>query len=118
VTLNQKVNIYKKLVAALGQGVKLAAVLDRLGETVEYKKVEKRNEVLAKQASTLRKGIQKSWDLQAQEILKNIKAHSAGLEAKIKSIEKTKKVGGKIVKALGYIDKLIDIAKTVAKAMA
>jgi biotin-(acetyl-CoA carboxylase) ligase len=118
VTLNQKVNIYKKLVAGLGQGVKLAAVLDRLGETAERKKVERKNEVLAQLASTLRKGIQKSWDLQAKEILKNIKAHSVSLEAKIKSIEKTKKAGEKVVKALGYIDKLIDIAKTVAKAMA
>ncbi len=117
-TLNQKLDIYKKLVAGLGKGVKLAAVLDRLGKTAERKTVEKRNEVLATLASTLRKKIQKSWNVQAVGPLKALQAPSVKLQAQIRRIEKTKETGERVVTALGYIDELIDIAKTVAKAMA
>ena len=117
-TLNQKVAIYKQLVPGLGAGVKLAAVLDELGKTAERKRVEKKNQVLATAASNLRKKIQKSWDLEAKKILKGIKGQSANLEAQIKRIQKTKETAGKVVKALGYIDELIDLAKTVAKAIA
>jgi hypothetical protein len=118
VTLNQKVEIYTKLVAGLGKGVKLVAVLDRLGSTAERKEVEKSNEELAKQAGALRKKIQKQWNVQAKTTLEKIQASSAKLQRQIRSIEKTRKTGEKVVKALGFIDELIDLAKTVAKAMA
>lgn len=117
-TLNQKVDIYKKLVAALGKGVKLAAVLDRLGETAERKKVEKRNEELAGLAGRIRKKIQKSWNIGAKTTLKKIHSSSKKLQTQIASMEKTKKTAGKVVKALGFIDDLIEIAKQVAKAIA
>lgn len=116
-TLNQKVDIYKKMVSALGKGVKLAAVLDDLGKTEERKQVEKKNEELATQAAELRKNIQMQWNVQAKKMLEAIQASSSKLQTQIRNIENTKEIGEKFVKAIGFIDDVIDVAKTVVKAM-
>ena len=117
-TLNQKLDIYKKLVSALGKGVKLAAVLDALGETEEGKQVEKRNEELATQTAALRRKIQKKWNVQYKNTIEAIQASSNKLQTQIRNIENTKKTGEKVVKAIGFFDDVLDVAKTVAKAMA
>lgn len=117
-TLNQKLEIYKKLVSALGKGVKLAAVLNAMGQAEECKQVERKNEELAKRAAMLRKKIQKKWNVRAKKTLAEIQSSSSRLQTQIRSIEKTKKTGEKVVRAIGFIDDVIDVAKTVAKAVA
>lgn len=116
-TLQKKVEIYKKLLAALSKGVKLAAVLKKDGSTADYREAVKKNEELAKQASRIRKNIHKTCSLQAGVVLAKIRKSGGQLQEQIRQIEKTIATAERVGKALGYVDDLIDVAKTVAKAM-
>jgi hypothetical protein len=116
-TLKDKVEIYNKLLAGLSKGVKLAAILKKKGDTADYNGVVKKNEDLAKRAAKLRSNIHKDWKVNSTKVLADIRSSSSKLQGQIRQIEKTIAKGEKVVKALGYIDDLIQVAKTVAKAM-
>ncbi len=116
-TIQQKVQIYNALLAGLSKGVKLAAELDRKRKTAERKKVEARNDELAAQAAKLRVKIHKNWTSQAQKVIDQIRQTNSRLQERLRDIQETIKKAEKFVKALGYIDDLIDIAKKVIAAM-
>jgi hypothetical protein len=117
-TLQSKVDIYNKLLAGLSKGVKLAAVLQQKGDATEYKAAVKKNEELAQLAAKLRSSINKDWSIGATKVLADIQASSGKLQGQIREIEQTIAKGQKVVKALGYVDDLIEVAKAVAKAIA
>lgn len=117
-TLDQKVEIYNKLLAALAKGVKLAGVLKREGDTANYERGKKKNEELAKLAGRLRQQINMDWKIGAAKVLSDIRASSTRLQSQIGAIEKAIGTGQKVVTALGYVDDLIAIARAVAGAIA
>lgn len=112
--LGQKIAIYQKLVAGLSKGVHLAAVLGELGEAEDQERVEGKNEELAETAAQLRQQIQKQWNAQAKSTIDGIRDSSAKLQEQIRKIETTKETGQKVVKAIGYLDDLIELAAKVA----
>ena len=81
------------------------------------KEVEARNDELATQAAKLRVNIHKNWTSQAQKVIGQIRQTNSRLQERIRDIQETIKKAEKFVKALGYIDDLIDIAKKVIAAM-
>ena len=116
-TLQQKVQIYNALLAGLSKGVRLAAELDREGKTAERKEVEARNDDLATKAAKLRVNIHKNWRSQAQRVIDQIRKTNSRIQERIRDIQETIEKAEKFVKALGYIDDLIDIARKVIAAM-
>jgi hypothetical protein len=116
-TLKKKIEIYNMLLAGLSKGVKFAAILKKKGSAADYKNAIQRNDDLAKRAAKLRRDINKDWKIGADTVIKNIKKSNDRLQGQIRKIEKSVAKGQTVVKALSYVDGLIDTAKTVAKAM-
>lgn len=116
-TLDEKVKIYQRVVAALSKGVKLAALLDRDGTPAEQAAVRRKNEALAREAARIRRAIHQDWRGGAAAILDGIGTASSRLQEQIRAIETTRKTAERAVRALGYVDDLIAIAARVAAAM-
>jgi hypothetical protein len=109
--LKDKVDLYNLMLAGLSKGVKLAAVLAQHGDDESRQLIEAKNEQLAKQAASLRKGIQLKWNGRATELREQIRSHNTRLQDQIRDIEKQIKTAERVVKALGYIDDLIALAR-------
>lgn len=116
--LNEKVDIYNRLLAALGKGVKLAAVLDEKNDAANLGAALKKNDELANLAKQLREKIGKDWKIGAAKVLSDIRSSSGKLQSQIGAIEKAIGTGQKVVTALGYVDDLITVARAVAGAIA
>ena len=116
--LNEKVDIYNKLLAALAKGVKLAAILNEKSDAANYTAALKKNDELANLAKKLREQIGKDWKIGAAKVLSEIRSSSGKLQSQIGAIEKTIGTGQKVVTALGYVVDLIAVARAVAGAIA
>ena len=116
-SLNDRAEIYKQLVAALSKGVKLAALADRHGSASERNSIKQKNEKLATEAARIRRIIQKDWTSTAGGILSGIGDASSKLQEQVRAIEATRKTGERVVKGLGYLDDLIRIAGKVAAVL-
>ena len=112
-TLQDKVKIYNKLLASLSKGVKLAALLEEKGETGRLNDVEQRNDRLAEEAAKLRRGIARTWQGETEKILDDIGDNNERLQDRIRDIERNLAIAERVVKALGYLDDLIEIARGV-----
>jgi hypothetical protein len=113
-TLDEKIDIYHRLLAGLAKGVKLAALFDEAGLAQQSKRIQIENQKLAKVAADLRHNISGAWKGQAATVVAGLKEASDQLQKQIKSLENTIANAEKAVKVLGYVDDLIEIAKKVA----
>ena len=112
-TVQDKIKIYNKLLAGLSKGVMIAAMLQEDGDPDELAKLEKRNAELADQAAKLRREIAKDWAGETEDLLASIGAANDRLQDRIRRIERDIAKAEDLVKALGHVDDLINIAKGV-----
>jgi len=117
-TLQKKVEIYNRVLAGLSKGVMLAALLAKKGETADHERAVRKNEELARLAARLRRNIHRDWSLGAAKVLGEIRDSSARLQRQVRDIEKSVASAQRVVRALGYVDDLVEIARTVARAIA
>lgn len=109
--LEQKTELYRRLVSALSKGVRLAAVLDAAGRSDELAKVERRNTELANTAGKLRRQITKRWRGEVEAAIDEVRSSSSKLQRHIRDIENGVATAERVLSALGVIDDLIVVAK-------
>ena len=93
-------------------------MLKKNGDDAGHKEALKKNETLANEAARLRQNIDKAWKGAAATVIADIRASSGKLQSQISDIEKQIGTAQKVVKALGYVDDLIAIARAVVGAIA
>ncbi len=112
--LPEKVMVYQTVLASLSKGVYLAAVLrEQDADEGDITKVEQRNQKLAKAAAKLREGLVKDWIGQAETLRSQIRETNSKLQGQIRQIERQTDIAERIVKALGFLDDIINITKGV-----
>ena len=118
VSKQNKEDIIDRLLATHSKAQKLALNLKFAGNTADAAKVEQRNKDLSKRIDGLIAKAMRDWNTGAAAHLEGIKAANTKLQASIKDIKKKIAVARNVVKALGYLDDAIEIARKVALAIA
>lgn len=113
-----KLDIIDRLLATHGKAQKLALILKFAGQAAKAKEVEERNARLSKKIDILLAKAMRDWNTSAATHIEGIKAANAKLQANIADIKKKIRVAQNVVKALGHLDKAIEIAGKVALAVA
>ena len=83
------------------------------GRTTEAKKVRSANNALTKEIRTLIREAQSDWAGSAAKMIKDVRRGNSRIQASIREIRRTKGVAKNVVKAVGWIDKAVEIAAKV-----
>lgn len=113
-TWQERVELYNRLLAGLSKGVKLAALLGERGEEAAVARVERKNGQLAGQIAKVRRSIARSWGIEAGRTLADLERVSGGLQRQLRRIQREVEIAGRVARALGYLDELIEIARRIA----
>ena len=115
--LVEKVMVYQTVLAGLSKGVYLAAVLrEQDANEAEITKVEQRNKKLAQAAAKLREALVKDWVGEAAMLRDQIRETNSKLQDQIRQIKRQMDNAERVVKALGYLDDIINVAESVLAA--
>jgi len=104
------------LVATHNKGLKLEVALDLQNEDTSATK--QANNRLAQKIDKLRGKLDDEWAKDAQDVRKEITSANGQIEKAIKAIVKGIKVAENIVKAVGYIDRAVEVASRLLTAIA
>ena len=115
ISKENKEAIVDALIQAKRKAQRLALTLRFQGRAEDAKKVEKKIRTLAARIDDLITQSMESWVGNAQGLLDRMRKTNTALQASLRDIKKKKDVANKVVKALGRLDDVIDVAKGVLK---
>ncbi len=101
----------EKLLITKNKGHRLEIRLRFQGKAAEAKQVKDTNDVLSKEIDRLLVEIMEAWTGNAATIETALRTNNTRLQATIRDIRKKIKVAEKVVKAIGYLDKAIELAR-------
>jgi len=105
---DEKLMALNKLVATQSKGLKLEFALMLQNEDLTT--VQKANRRLAKKIDELRGKLHEEWIESTDNIRREIIIANGQIEKSIKAIEKRVKIAENVVKAVGYIDRVVETA--------
>lgn len=108
-----KENAIDSMQITLHRSRNLALEFRFYGDDTSALKLEKKNKELSKLIDKLIIAAVENWLLDAKKVTANIKKSNTSLQRSITSIKKKKNIGDNLVKALGLVDDVISIAKTL-----
>jgi flagellar biosynthesis regulator FlbT len=110
-SFDEKLSALNKLIATQNKGLRLESML--MLQNIDPTKVQKANSRLAKKIEELRKKLHDEWVESADDIQTEVTIANGQIEKAIKAIEKRVKIAENIVKAVGYIDRVVEAASKV-----
>jgi hypothetical protein len=110
VTRREKLDIYRKVVAALAKGIQISAFLGEEGRDAEQQEVDLRNEELAEEAARLRRAVHQAWTADYDALRTSIARVSSNLQGDLRDIERRIAIGEKVVRAIGRLEELVELA--------
>ena len=105
---DEQLKTLNKLVATHNKGLKLEFALILRNE--DHSTVKEANDRLAKKIDKLRAKLHAEWVQSAKEVRREIIIANGQIEKAIRAIEKRVKIAENIVKAVGYIDRVVETA--------
>jgi seryl-tRNA synthetase len=109
-SFDEKMKAIHSFQVCLQRSQKLEMILRFRKNTDKVKEIEEKNKNLTKKIDKLIIEIMIEWLMNAQETTINIKKINTNIERSITQIKKKKKEAENIVKAIGFIDDVINIA--------
>ena len=110
---NPKAEAIRAMNSTYQRGQDLEFELIFTGEQEAAKDTNKSNKTLSDEIDKLIVDAMKSWLKDANQVTKDVKKANASLQSAITAIKNTKKKGENIVKAVGLIDDVASIAKSL-----
>jgi flagellar biosynthesis regulator FlbT len=110
-SFDEKLRALNTLIATQNKGLRLESRL--MLQNMDPTKVQKANNRLAKKIEQLRGKIHDEWVESADDIQREVSIANGQIERAIKAIEKRVKIAENIVKAVGYIDRVVETASKV-----
>ncbi len=110
-SFDEKLKTLNALVSSHNKALKLEFALMLQNE--DYSALQEANNRLAKTIDAFRGKLHDEWVESAEAIRKDISAANRRLQEAIKEIEKKIKTAQNVVKAIGYIDRIVESASKV-----
>jgi len=105
--------IIDSLLVTLQRGQNLALRLKFEGKTVQYAELKQKNQKLMREIDEIIEQAMTDWIGNIANLNSEVKTANKRLQAAITSIKADKKKGENIVKAIGLIDDILEIAKAI-----
>ena len=114
-SFDEKLRALNTLIATQNKGLRLESML--MLQNRDPTKVQKANSRLAKKIEQLRRKLHDEWVESADDVQREVTIANGQIEEAIKAIEKRIKIAENIVKAVGYIDRVVETASKVLAAI-
>ncbi|MFX0194475.1 MAG: hypothetical protein ACFFCW_00010 [Candidatus Hodarchaeota archaeon] len=110
-SFDEKLRAVNTFIATQNKGLRLESRLTL--QNIDSTKVQEANSRLAKKIEQLRRKLHDEWVESADDIRREVTIANGQIEKAIKAIEKRVEIAENIVKAVGYIDRVVEIASKV-----
>jgi hypothetical protein len=102
-----KLEIIDRLIFIRGKYLRLAFALELGGE--DAAKIRQADKRLAKRIEDVRRQLHDDWSGSAPRLTVELRKISSRVQASIRSIEKRANVPEQIIKAVGYVDRVLEL---------
>jgi membrane-bound lytic murein transglycosylase len=109
-SISTKVEMYEQSVNALARCVKLEAILREKDDEANADTVAAKASSLGNVAKQLRESIQDDWNQATAAKMTKLKSINSELQQEIAAIKRVIDHAERVVKAIGYVDDVIEIA--------